>query len=191
MRSRLIALLALGALAIAAGPADAKPRAAKRLVQFDSCRALVGYARQLPSRPQSPRPGDLPRDVVVGDGDPRRDGEGPLPVPAAGEDSSTTNVQEAGVDEPDTVKTDGTTIFALARGTLHAIDARARDAEAARHGPAPRERGARRCCCAGAACSCSGAGRAARASPRSTSPTPPGRSCGGSRTSTGASSTPG
>jgi uncharacterized secreted protein with C-terminal beta-propeller domain len=124
MRSRLIALLALSALAIAAAPADAKPRAGKRLVQFDSCRALLGYARHLPLPPQSP-PGDLPPDVVVGGGDPRRDGEAPLPVPAAGDDSSTTNVQEAGVDEPDTVKTDGRTIYALARGTLHTIDARA------------------------------------------------------------------
>ena len=42
----------------------------------------------------------------------------------AGEDTSQTNVQEAGVDEPDTVKTDGKTIFALANGTLHAVDAR-------------------------------------------------------------------
>ena len=53
----------------------------------------------------------------------------PMPVSAegdagAGEDTSQTNVQEAGVDEPDTVKTDGKTIFALANGTLHAVNAR-------------------------------------------------------------------
>ena len=49
------------------------------------------------------------------------------PAPAAGtpvEDTSQTNVQEAGVDEPDTVKTDGQTIFAIANGSLHAVDAR-------------------------------------------------------------------
>jgi uncharacterized secreted protein with C-terminal beta-propeller domain len=52
------------------------------------------------------------------------------PAPAngeagAGEDTSQTNVQEAGVDEPDTVKTDGKTIWAIENGTLHAVDARA------------------------------------------------------------------
>ena len=32
-------------------------------------------------------------------------------------------MQEPGVDEPDTVKTDGTTIFALSGGALHAVAA--------------------------------------------------------------------
>jgi uncharacterized secreted protein with C-terminal beta-propeller domain len=114
----LVALPALIGLPVAAAPADAKPRAAKRLVQFDSCRALLGYTRGVPLPPVAFRP-----DIRVGGGEGRRDGE--APVPAAGEDSSTTNVQEAGVDEPDTVKTDGRTIFAIARGALHAIDARA------------------------------------------------------------------
>jgi uncharacterized secreted protein with C-terminal beta-propeller domain len=41
------------------------------------------------------------------------------------EDTSSTNVQEAGVDEPDTVKSDGRTLWALADGRLHAVDARA------------------------------------------------------------------
>ena len=47
----------------------------------------------------------------------------------AGQDFSTTNVQEAGVDEPDIVKSDGTRIFAIARNRLYAIDA---------SGPTPR-----------------------------------------------------
>jgi hypothetical protein len=34
---------------------------------------------------------------------------------------STTNVQEAGVDEPDTVKTDGSTIFTVSQGRLFAV----------------------------------------------------------------------
>jgi hypothetical protein len=37
-------------------------------------------------------------------------------------DHSDTNVQEAGVDEPDLVKTDGNRILAVARGSLHYID---------------------------------------------------------------------
>jgi Beta propeller domain len=36
---------------------------------------------------------------------------------------STTNVQEAGVDEPDIVKTDGSTIFTVSRGRLFAVGA--------------------------------------------------------------------
>ncbi|MEA2424015.1 MAG: hypothetical protein QOH13_425, partial [Thermoleophilaceae bacterium] len=42
----------------------------------------------------------------------------------AGQDFSTTNVQEAGVDEPDTVKTDGKTVFVASNGRLFAVDAR-------------------------------------------------------------------
>ena len=42
---------------------------------------------------------------------------------SAGPAFSTTNVQEAGVDEPDLVKTDGRRILALAQGVLHYIDA--------------------------------------------------------------------
>jgi hypothetical protein len=47
----------------------------------------------------------------------------------AGVDFSTTNVQEAGVDEPDIVKSDGNRIFAIARNRLYAVDV---------SGPAPR-----------------------------------------------------
>lgn len=41
-------------------------------------------------------------------------------APPAGTDFSDTNVQEAGVDEPDTVETDGRRIFAVAGQRLHA-----------------------------------------------------------------------
>jgi uncharacterized secreted protein with C-terminal beta-propeller domain len=116
MRPRLLALLALVALALTAAPAAAKPRAAKRLKAFSSCQTLIGYAtRHVPPAP--PRPTVPPME--------RTDAPVAAPAPAAGEDTSQTNVQEAGVDEPDTVKTDGKTIFAIANGTLHAIDARA------------------------------------------------------------------
>ena len=40
----------------------------------------------------------------------------------AGSDFSATNVQEAGVDEPDIVKSDGNRIFALAKNRLYAVD---------------------------------------------------------------------
>jgi uncharacterized secreted protein with C-terminal beta-propeller domain len=118
MRPRIVALLTLVALALCAAPAAAKPRAATRIKAFSSCQSLIGYAaRHIPPAPPRPFP-EAPQ---------RTD----MPVPAeggaggAGEDTSQTNVQEAGVDEPDTVKTDGNTIFAIANGRLHAIDARA------------------------------------------------------------------
>jgi uncharacterized secreted protein with C-terminal beta-propeller domain len=119
MRLRLLAVAALTALAVtaAAVPADGRPRAAKRLKAFSSCEALIGYAtRHVP--PPMPVRRDMPLPPAA-------------PVPeqdsAAGgapDDTSQTNVQEAGVDEPDTVKTDGQTLFALANGSLHAVGAR-------------------------------------------------------------------
>ena len=42
-------------------------------------------------------------------------------APVAGEDFSTTNVQEVGVDEPDLVKTDGRRILAIAQNQLHLV----------------------------------------------------------------------
>src|SRR5207247_1476687 len=44
---------------------------------------------------------------------------------SGGDVFSETNVQEAGVDEPDLVKSDGSHIFAVAGDKLYAVDARA------------------------------------------------------------------
>jgi uncharacterized secreted protein with C-terminal beta-propeller domain len=116
MRPGLLAVAALLALAVGAVPADGRPRAAKRIAAFDSCPQLIRYAtRHVPRAPEPVRR-DAPMPVLA-----------PQQENAAGggaEDTSQTNVQEAGVDEPDTVKTDGRTIFALANGRLHAVDAR-------------------------------------------------------------------
>ena len=43
-------------------------------------------------------------------------------APKQGVDFSGTNVQEEGVDEPDLVKTNGETLFAVANGLLNAVD---------------------------------------------------------------------
>jgi len=48
-------------------------------------------------------------------------GSGEAPA-EQGVDYSGTNVQEEGVDEPDIVKTDGNTLFAVANGRLNAVD---------------------------------------------------------------------
>jgi uncharacterized secreted protein with C-terminal beta-propeller domain len=55
------------------------------------------------------------------------------PAPAAGEGTSQTNVQEAGVDEPAWVKASGTPLYVAGQGKLRAIDA---------SGARPRELGA-------------------------------------------------
>ena len=100
------ALVLVLVAALAAPQAAAKPR----LKAFDSCAGLVRYAQRNAER--LPPPPD--RTVT------------PVAAPEAGEDHSSTNVQEGGVDEPDTVKTDGRRLFVVAGGSLHVIDARAR-----------------------------------------------------------------
>ncbi len=125
---------AAGPLAASAGAAGPRaPRAAPQpLRTFSSCTSLVRFAR---ARAQGarrsagmggpPPPRVLPAPAPSGA--PGSEDESAMPVsaaPAAGADVSTTNVQEAGVDEPDLVKTDGERIFAVARGRLHAVEAR-------------------------------------------------------------------
>ncbi len=105
---------------------------------FASCARLVGYERThfavnhgVPET--SPRPLSEPSIAA-----PSRSGsaspQAAAPVENAGTTAggttfSTTNNQEPGVEEPDIVKTDGSTIFTVEQGTLYAVLAA---------GPAPR-----------------------------------------------------
>jgi uncharacterized secreted protein with C-terminal beta-propeller domain len=137
---RLAALAALLAVLLA-NPAAA-PAATKRLVKpsalpaFPSCASLLGYARRNARRTGGRTGVPTRAGVVVPQvlATPPPAGAEALPTvaaapaPAAADsksaaapDFSQTNVQEAGVDEPDIVKTDGRTIFAIADGTLHAL----------------------------------------------------------------------
>jgi uncharacterized secreted protein with C-terminal beta-propeller domain len=121
MRPRVLAITVLLALAVTAAPAAAKPRAAMRIKAFSSCQSLVGYATRhvpppMPRFIAPPAPGGAETPTAA---------PAPAQDEAGGGDSSQTNVQEAGVDEPDIVKTDGRTIWAIENGSLHAIDARA------------------------------------------------------------------
>jgi hypothetical protein len=138
----LATLAALTALAATFGPAavaDAKKR--PRLLAFNSCRALVDYAHAnaartgggagVPVRAVAGAPVPLSRPGVetVTSAPGAKDNSG-APAPTAapapnGTDSpsfSTTNVQEAGVDEPDIVKSDGKRIFTIAEGVLRVVD---------------------------------------------------------------------
>ena len=116
------ALAALGAAALA-GSAGSAAAPGPRLVAFQSCGDLLGYVK-------------AQADRFVG---PWGIGGGPIPISAPGApavgrvdapkqsvDYSGTNVQEEGVDEPDIVKTDGTTLFAVANGMLRSVDVSAR-----------------------------------------------------------------
>ena len=123
----VLAVAALGGTAGRSAPGQSSAAAAakaSRLVPFRSCGDLLGYVKS-----QS-----LPLVGPWGFGGPSiaRGVPGVVAVPAAGAaagasktegvDYSGTNVQEQGVDEPDLVKTDGTTLFAVAGGRLNAVD---------------------------------------------------------------------
>ena len=101
--------------------APAAPRAAVALAAYHDCSSLLNGLRAATSAQagqlESPHgPGRLP--YANGLDAPRNPLGG-----TAQQSHSTTNVQEAGVDEPDTVKTDGGRIVTVARGELRVIDA--------------------------------------------------------------------
>ena len=96
-----------------AGAAATQPR----LAAFGSCGQLLGYAKAQASRFVGPYGlGGGPAGIAAT--------ETRAAAPVQGVDFSGTNVQEAGVDEPDLVKTDGATVFVAAQGRLNAVDVR-------------------------------------------------------------------
>jgi Beta propeller domain len=111
---------------VEAGDATKRPKLSKvGLKPFASCAALVRYGRAHVRRGPGagPPPPGPPIRAPLG----RSPG---LPAPetlsapgAKDESASGTNVQEAGVDEPDLVKAAGSRIFAVAGGRLHAVHA--------------------------------------------------------------------
>ena len=121
LRLGLLALLA-AAVAVALGGTSASPApgAAKpRLTSFGSCGALLGYAKAQARKlvgPYGLGAGAGPAVAAPVAESARASG------PQQGVDFSGTNVQEEGVDEPDLVKTDGKTLFAVAGGRLNAVD---------------------------------------------------------------------
>src|SRR4051794_21744047 len=122
----IVAVVAASVTAIPAPAGAAKGK--HRLKAFASCSRFVRYARGHALNELKTRgaPGGVP--LPVRSPTPMNNGvvmpEAQTPTSGAGQDFSTTNVQEAGVDEPDEVKTDGKRIFAAENGTLYALDAR-------------------------------------------------------------------
>ncbi len=125
----VLAAASLGGAAGLAGRGQSGAAAAAptvRLVPFRSCGDLLGYVKSQASPLVGPwgfgngtlTPGTLPPGVAS-------PAAGAAPVGATrteGVDYSGTNVQEQGVDEPDLVKTNGATLFAVAGNRLNAVD---------------------------------------------------------------------
>jgi hypothetical protein len=126
----LLLLLAALALAAGAGSGSAAKAKAGRLHAFGSCGELLGYVKgralplvgayglgggpvaiAMPSVGQERASGAAPPQASAGSG-------GAIP----GVDFSETNVQEAGVDEPDIVKTDGSHLYVVNGDTLRVLD---------------------------------------------------------------------
>jgi Beta propeller domain len=123
------------------GPGTGQPNigqvaAALRLVEYDSCEEALEQLKRAAAEHVSPyglggvarmEDGDLAMsaeaggaarsaDAALAGGDEAQGAAAPPP-------HSTTNTHEAGVDEPDLVKTDGRRIVSLVDGTLRVIDA--------------------------------------------------------------------
>ncbi|HXH98316.1 MAG TPA: beta-propeller domain-containing protein [Gaiellaceae bacterium] len=123
VRGRL-AMAATAAVVLGSTLAASAPAASGggRLVAFSSCADLLSYVRAR----------SAPFVTAYGLG--QRIGITAVPrglpttapatgaTPQQGIDYSGTNVQEAGVDEPDIVKTNGKTLFAVENGRLEAVD---------------------------------------------------------------------
>ncbi len=140
-RRVLVNLVGVALCAVAAVPvaSAAKPKKAPRahLVAFDSCQALVGYAhryagvtgggvgvpvRAVGSVMTLDEPVMKPAEANV---DSSPSAVSAPAAPGSGSSTpafSTTNVQEAGIDEPDVVKTDGRHVYVVAGGQLRVID---------------------------------------------------------------------
>ena len=100
---------------------------------FGSCAALVGYAKShyasTHGLPEPPMEGIATTTSVSPGLAGSAKGSTATAAPAAASDAgsgagttfSTTNNQEAGVDEPDIAKTDGSTIFTIAQDKLEAV----------------------------------------------------------------------
>ena len=109
---------------------DAEIVAAGGLTAFDACDDYLAYAQEhgammvgpygLDDRNHQRAAGQLDEaDDEAADTD-ALTASPAEPVP--GQDYSETTVQEDGVDEPDLVKTDGTTVYAVAQEEIHVLD---------------------------------------------------------------------
>jgi len=134
-----LAIVALSAATAVPVASAAKPKKVPRshLAAFDSCQALVGYAhryagvtgggvgvpvRALGSVATLAAPMMKTTDANAESAPSAVSAPAASGTGASGPEFSTTNVQEAGIDEPDVVKTDGRHVYVAADRTLRVID---------------------------------------------------------------------
>src|SRR5690349_14175702 len=120
--------LGLAFLAVGGGAA-ADAGSSQRLVAFRSCPDMLAYAKAqagkfvgaygFGGRPIVDKLVPGVANSSVGAASSARAADS---TPTQGVDYSGTNVQETGVDEPDIVKTNGNTLFAIAGGQLQSVD---------------------------------------------------------------------
>jgi uncharacterized secreted protein with C-terminal beta-propeller domain len=105
-----------------AQPANARPVPPYRLASFDSCAPLLRAFRVAAKRSVGPYGFNMGY-AVAADGAAATTRAPAALDPAGAPRHSGTNVQEAGVDEPDVVKTDGRRIVVVSGNTLRVVDA--------------------------------------------------------------------
>jgi uncharacterized secreted protein with C-terminal beta-propeller domain len=130
----VIALTVLGAAAVGGTARAATDVKASRLVSFNSCGAVLSYAKSHATPYVGPYGFGRPVSTSVIAKGTTATAAVPYATPALGAsatdattpvegvDYSGTNNQEAGVDEPDMVKTDGKTLFAVEGNQVNAVD---------------------------------------------------------------------
>jgi len=125
----LVVVVAVAALTAGADGARVTRQKAPSLRSFGSCPALLDYAKQhaLPLVSAYGLGAASTGGIVRRAAPPAAPGASLDPsAPVAGIDYSTTNVQEEGVDEPDLVKSNGSTLYVVRSDRLFAVDVRAR-----------------------------------------------------------------
>ncbi|MEV0581641.1 beta-propeller domain-containing protein [Nonomuraea sp. NPDC050310] len=98
-----------------------------RLVAYDSCEDLLGKLREKAAEQVGPYGfgmGGFPEAYARSDVQPAQ--ADTAMAEGKSSDFSSTNVHEAGVDEPDLVKTDGKRVVTVSKGVLRVIDAATR-----------------------------------------------------------------
>ncbi len=111
------------ALPLILGGGDVASAQDGHLQRFGSCADLTAFARDAAIRELRNRRSVMVEDMAAPTATAAASGGADRAAsPQPGTDFSTTNVQIAGIDEPDIVKTDGRTVFAIANGRLYAVD---------------------------------------------------------------------
>ncbi len=104
------------------GAAHGPAAGAVKLVAYPSCAQMVAGLRQQTAKNVTTWGISQPAYAMAASGGAAKSSAPAEDAAAPAPDHSTTNVHEAGVDEPDSVKTDGNRIVTVSRGVLRVVD---------------------------------------------------------------------